>query len=275
MPEGSRMGEMEPQLTEAEQKEAEERSSVTVHVVHEAVRREGEEELKRSNSALGWSGLAAGLSMGFSLMTEGVLRAALPDSAWRPLITKLGYSAGFVLVILGRQQLFTENTLTPILPLLHKTQGATLRNVLRLWVAVFLANMAGTLAVAWVLGNSGMFEPNVRAAFVDIGRESIAPGFGMVLLRGVFAGWLIAMLVWVLPFAETARFFVIVFLTWIIGIARFSHVVAGSVDVFVLAWSGQASFAHAIGGFVLPALIGNVLGGVSLVAALNHAQVVS
>src|SRR3954453_15777078 len=93
-------------LSEAEQKEAQERSSVTVHVVHEAVRREGEEELKRSPSALFWSGLAAGLSMSFLLISEGILRARLPDVPWRPLIAKFGYCAGFVLVILGRQQLF-------------------------------------------------------------------------------------------------------------------------------------------------------------------------
>src|SRR3954451_19173957 len=98
------------ELTPDEKKEAETRSSVTPHVVHEAVRREGEEELKRSNSALAWSGLAAGLSMGFSLIGEGILRSRLPDAPWRPLIAKFGYSAGFLLVILGRQQLFTENT---------------------------------------------------------------------------------------------------------------------------------------------------------------------
>src|SRR3954465_414824 len=103
-------------LSEVELQEAQEKSSVTVHVVHEAVRREGEEELKRTNSALAWSGLAAGLSIGFSVILEGLLRAKLPDSPWRPVISKFGYSAGFVLVILGRQQLFTENTLTPILP---------------------------------------------------------------------------------------------------------------------------------------------------------------
>src|SRR4051812_14145743 len=137
------------QLSDKELEEAEERSSVTVHVVHEAVRREGEEELKRSTSALAWSGLAAGLSMGFSIIAEGLLRSKLPDTPWRPVITKLGYSAGFVLVILGRQQLFTENTLTPMLPLFHKKDTATLWNVMRLWSVVLLANMAGALAIAW------------------------------------------------------------------------------------------------------------------------------
>jgi len=261
------------QLNEEELKEAQERSSVTVAVVHEAVRREGEEELKRSSSALAWSGLAAGLSMGFSLVGEGVLRARLPDAPWSPLISKFGYSAGFVLAILGRQQLFTENTLTPILPLLHRRDRRTFFNVARLWLVVLLSNVVGALVIAWVLGNTDVFSPTVRKAFAEIGHESVDLGFGLVVLRGIFAGWLLAMLVWVLPFAEHARFFVIVGLTWLIGVSGFSHVVAGSIEALYLASTGGASWAHAVGGYIIPALIGNILGGVSLVAALNHAQV--
>jgi formate/nitrite transporter FocA (FNT family) len=262
-------------LSEAELEEAKERSSVAVHIVHEAVRREGEEELKRTSSALAWSGLAAGLSIGFSVILEGLLRSKLPDAPWRPLIAKFGYSAGFVLVILGRQQLFTENTLTPMLPLFHKKDRATLTNVARLWTIVFFANMVGTLAIAWTIGNTGAFAPEVRKAFADIGRESIAAGFGLVVLRGIFAGWLMAMLVWVLPFAETGRFFVIVGITWLIALGGFAHVVAGAVDVLFLATTGITPWQHAIGGFIVPALIGNVIGGVALVAVINHAQVVS
>jgi formate/nitrite transporter FocA (FNT family) len=262
-------------LSEAELEEAEERSSVTVHVVHEAVRREGEEELRRSSAALAWSGLSAGLSIGFSVVLEGLLRSKLPDAPWRPVISKFGYSAGFVLVILGRQQLFTEDTLTPMLPLFHKRDMATFRNVARLWTIVFLANMAGALAMAWALGNTEAFPPDVRKAFVEIGQESMSAGFGVVLLRGIFAGWLMAMLVWVLPFAETARFFVIVAVTWLIGLGGFAHVVAGAVDVFLLATTGLTPWHSAIGGYIVPALIGNVIGGVTIVAVINHAQVVS
>ena len=262
-------------LTPEELKEAEQRSSVTVHVVHEAVRREGEEELRRSTSALAWSGLAAGLSMGFSLIAEGILRSRLPDAPWRPLISKFGYSAGFVLVILGRQQLFTENTLTPILPFLHVPTAAVFRNVLRLWVAVLASNLLGALIIAWALGNTNAFPPEVRTAFAAIGRETIAPAFGTVLLRGIFAGWLMAMLVWVLPFAEHARFFVIIGLTWLIAAGGFSHVIAGAIEALYLACTGAAGWGHALGGYILPALIGNIIGGVSLVAALNHAQVVA
>lgn len=267
--------ENELHLTEEEQEEAQELSSVTVHVVHEAVRREGEEELKRSSSALAWSGLAAGLSMGFSLAGEGVLRSMLPDAPWRPLISKFGYSIGFVLVILGRQQLFTENTLTPILPLLHRRDRATFAGVMRLWVVVLITNLIGALAVGWALGDTQIFDGPVRHAFTEIGRESIRLSFGLVLLRGVFAGWLIAFLVWMLPFAESSRFFVIVAIAWFIGAAGFTHVVAGSVEVFALAATGGASWQQAVLGYTLPALIGNIIGGVSMVAAINHAQVVS
>ena len=265
----------EPQLSEEELQEAREKSSVTVHVVHEAVRREGEEELKRSNSALAWSGFAAGLSIGFSAILEGLLRSSLPEAPWRPLISKLGYSAGFVLVILGRQQLFTENTLTPVLPLFQKKDRATLWNVARLWVLVFLANMLGTLAVAWTIGNTEVLVPGVRDAIAGIGKDAISPGFGLILLRGIFGGWLMALLVWVLPFAETARFFVIVSITWLISLGGFAHVVAGAVEVLFLATTGLTTWQHAVGGFIVPALIGNIIGGVALVAVINHAQVVS
>jgi formate-nitrite transporter family protein len=267
--------ENELELSPREQEEAESRSSVTVQVVHEAVKREGEEELKRSSSALAWSGLAAGLSMGFSLIAEGLLRSRLPDTPWRPLLTKFGYSAGFVLVILGRQQLFTENTLTPMLLLFHRKDQATLLNVARLWAVVLAANMAGALAIAWTLGHSGAFTPEVRSSFAALGSESMGLSFGQVVIKGVFAGWLIAMLVWMLPFAESARFFLVIAMAWLIGIGSFSHVIAGAVEVLYLACSGAAPWGSAVAGYIVPALIGNVLGGVALVAVINHAQVVS
>ena len=262
-------------LTPSEIEEAEQRSSVTPKVVHEAVRREGEQELKRTTSALSWSGLAAGLSMGFSLIAEGMLRHHLPAASWRPLVAKLGYSAGFLLVILGRQQLFTENTLTPMLPLFHKRDWPTAASVGRLWGIVLCANLVGALIVAWTLANTGVFPADVRGTFAAIAREALAQTFGQVMLRGVFAGWLIAMLVWMLPFAETGRFFVIVAMTWLIGIGGFSHVVAGAIEVLFLACGGAAPWHLVVGGYILPALLGNILGGVALVAVVNHGQVVS
>ena len=147
-----------PELTEGEKTLVEERTALRAAVVHEAIREQGEAELRRPILALAWSGLAAGLSMGFSMISQGLLQSHLPDAPWRPLITNLGYSVGFLVVILGRQQLFTENTLTVILPLLARRRASTLVAVVRLWSIVLIANLVGALAIAWLIGHSSVFE---------------------------------------------------------------------------------------------------------------------
>ncbi len=266
---------VEEEKKQSEHEEAEERSSPSGAVVYKAILKEGEEELERSSSALFWSGLAAGLSMSFSMVAEGLLAYYLPDHHWRPLLAKFGYSAGFLIVILGRQQLFTENTLTPILPLLQKKPNATILNVGRLWIIVLLANLIGALVMAFVIANTTAFESEVRHVFAELGHKAIEPGFGTVLLRGIFAGWLIALMVWLLPFAETARVWVIILITYLVGLGHFSHIIAGAVTTFTLAAMGEAKWLDVLGGFILPTLIGNIIGGVTLVAMLNHAQIVA
>lgn len=268
-------GRMTKTQKQAEQKDADERSAPSGKIVYKAILKEGEEELARPSSALFWSGLAAGLSMGFSMIAEGLLQAYLPDSHWRPLVAKFGYSVGFLIVILGRQQLFTENTLTPILPLLQRKPSATLSNVLRLWGVVLIANLLGAMVIAIVAARTNAFDPEVRAAFAEIGTKAMEYGFGTMLLRGIFAGWLIALMVWLLPFAESARVWVIIFITYIVGLGHLSHIIAGSVETFTLAAMGHASWLTVLGSYIVPTLIGNILGGVTLVATLNHAQVVA
>ncbi|HEY7295886.1 MAG TPA: formate/nitrite transporter family protein [Dehalococcoidia bacterium] len=263
------------ELKEREHEEAEQRSAVRAPVVYEAIRREGEDELRRPARALAWSGFAAGLSMGFSLVAQGLLRAGLPDEPWRPLVANLGYCVGFLIVILGRQQLFTENTLTVILPLLARRSGAMLLRVARLWAVVLAANLAGALLFAWVIGNTDVFRAAPRQAFAEIGRAALSGSFGTVVLRGIFAGWLIALMVWLLPAAESARVQIIIIVTYIVGLAGLAHIIAGSVEVLYLVTTGGASWPDFLGRFMLPTLLGNIVGGVSLVAALNHAQVVA
>jgi formate/nitrite transporter FocA (FNT family) len=258
---------------EKEKEEAEERSSPSGTVVYHAIRSEG--ELKRPTAALMWSGLAAGLSMGFSFVTEALLHAHIPDASWRPLIVNFGYSVGFLIVVLGRQQLFTENTLTVILPLLVKRDRSTLRNVARLWVTVFLANIAGALLFALVLAKTNAFDSNMAEAFKALGDEATRAGFATTLLRGILGGWLIAMMVWLLPFAESGRVWVIIIITYLVGLGGFSHVIAGSTEAMYLAFIGRISWLQCVDGYIVPALIGNTIGGVSLVAAINHAQVVA
>jgi formate-nitrite transporter family protein len=255
--------------------EAKERSAPTGRVVYEAIMEEGESELSRSSSALAYSGLAAGLSMGFSFLVPAYLHSHLPEGKWTPLITSFGYTIGFLLVILGRQQLFTENTLTVILPLFREFTMKTLGNVARLWVVVFLANLAGGLIFAFVLAKTHLVDKEVYDALTVVARKALGESFTVTLLRGIVAGWLVALLVWLLPFAETARVWVIIILTYIIGLGHLSHVIAGAIEAAFLSFTHQRSWLDFAFGFVVPALLGNIIGGVTLVAALNHAQVVS
>ncbi len=264
-----------PELTEKQKEEAEERTSVSAVVVHETIRQDGEEELNRPISALAWSGLAAGMSMGFSLVAQALFFTYLPDTQWRHLIVSLGYPLGFLIVIVGRQQLFTENTLTAIIPLLARRNLSTFALVLRLWITVLVANMVGAHLFAWVVGNTPMFKPDIQHAMLILGKDAANVTFGTAILRGIFAGWLIAMVVWMLAAIDTGRIAVILILTYIVGLAGLTHIVAGAVEVLFLVMVGVKSWWAIAWGYLLPTLIGNIIGGVSLTAAVNHAQVVA
>ena len=258
---------------ESESEEVQERTSPGGHIVYAAVYEEGMHELERTNSALAWSGIAAGLAMGFSLLTEGVLRSRLPDAPWRPLIEKFGYSIGFLMVVLGRQQLFTENTLTVILPLLRKPRMRMFINVARLWSIVLCFNLLGTFVIAWIMGNTNMVSPEVRHAMQEIGHTTMSPDFGTLVIRGIFAGFMIAIMVWLLPFAETARVSVIIIITYVVGIAELAHVIVGSVDAFYMVAIGQKSMLDYFA-YMGPVLLGNIIGGSTIVATIAHAQYV-
>lgn len=259
--------------TKAERKQVEDRKAIGAHVVYETIRREGEEELKRPATALAWSALAAGLSMGFSFITEALLMARLPDQPWRPLIARSGYCVGFLIVILGRQQLFTENTLTVVLPLLVRKDLSTLLRMLRLWIVVLSANLLGTFLFALCVAKIALFEPSVQQCLTEIGAGHLGASFGKVLMRSIFAGWLIALMVWLLPGAESSKVFIIVVITYLVGISGFNHIIAGSTTMFFLIATKSLSWSAYTLHFFIPTLIGNMIGGLSLVAALGHAQV--
>ena len=268
-----RAGEVKP-ATEAEERvEAEHRSSPSGAIVYKAILKEGEEELERTTSALFWSGVAAGLAMGFSMFAQAFMISHLPDSDWRPLVSALGYSTGYLIVILGRQQLFTENTLTPVLPLLQRKPNATFGNVMRLWVIVLVSNLIGAVVISLVAAHTTAFNAEVKDAIAGIGEKAMSLEYGTIVLRGIFAGWLIALIVWLLPFAESARLWVIIIITYLVGIGEFTHCIAGSIDVYTYAAMGHTSWFDAFAYYTVPAFIGNVIGGLALVTALNHGQV--
>jgi formate-nitrite transporter family protein len=261
-------------LSDQQRKEVESQSRPNAALIHETIRAEGQSELERTAAALLLSGLAAGLSMGFSLVVQGELHAALPVGPARVVLTPFGYTIGFLIVVLGRQQLFTENTLTPILQLLHNRDLSTLVRVVRLWVLVLGANIVGTWLFAIAVAHTAIFGPDVTQAFAEVSRSSVEASFGPTFIRGIFAGWLIALMVWLLPASNGSRPLIIIIITYVVGLSGFAHIIAGSVECAFLVQIGEASIYEFMIGFFVPTLLGNVVGGVALVAALNYGQVV-
>lgn len=264
-----------PALDGEEERRVSDEQKLDAALTHEVIRREAVRELNRSPLALAWSGGAAGLAMGLSPLAMAALRHGLPDAPWRPLVAGLGYSVGFLVVTLGSQQLYTENTLRPVVPFMAHRTRRMLRKVLVLWGVVLLANLLGAFAFAWAAARTVVLPSELQEAIRNVALEGTSRDWLGVFASGIAAGWLIALMVWMLPAASNAQMAVIVLMTWLVAVAKLSHVVVGSVESFYLVALGERAAGAALGGYVLPALLGNTLGGVTLVAALNHAQVKS
>jgi len=265
--------ESENQITAREAEDIEERSSPRTPVIYEIVSRLGEEEMARPITSLWWSGVAAGLSISFSLLAQAIIQTHIPETPWRPLISDFGYTVGFVMVVMSRQQLFTENTITAVLPVIADLNIANLAKLTRMWAVVLVANFAGTLFAALVCTFAPVLSLDLYHGMLDISRQIIGHSFGEMFFRGVAAGYLIAAMVWLIPSAEGAQFFVVVLMTWLIPAGSFMHIIAGSVESFLLVLNGQLAWSAMITGFVLPVLAGNIVGGTALFALIAYAQV--
>ena len=223
--------------------------------------------------SLWWSGVAAGLSISFSLLAQAILQSDLPDTRWTPLVAALGYSIGFVMVVMSRQQLFTENTITAVLPVMAEFNIGNLVQLARMWIVVLFANLAGTLFAALFCTLTPVLTPDLYRGMLQISHQIVGRGFVEMFFRGIAAGFLIAAMVWLIPGAETAQFYVIVLMTWLIAAGNFIHIVAGSVEAFLLVLNGELYWLAMITQFIFPVLAGNVVGGTALFALIAYAQV--
>lgn len=273
--EAKREGEGDDAAQKAEQ-EAEtkaERLPLRAAMIFEIIRREGSGELSRGLPALWWSGVAAGLSIGTSVIAKAMLMAKLPDAPWAHLVSSLGYSTGFLIVIMARQQLFTENTLTAVLPVIARMQPNWFLALMRLWGIVLTANIVGCFVFALFMSQTSVLGPDVSAAVVKIGRHLMENTALENAVRALPAGFLIAALVWMLPSAESNEFAIITLMTYLIALGDFTHVIAGSAEMLYMGLIGEASFWQISAIFFLPTLAGNVIGGTALFAVISYAQV--
>jgi formate/nitrite transporter FocA (FNT family) len=272
---GPDAGSNSPHLDDGEQKQAAQHASPRALVIHEVVREEGEVAMERTAGSLVMSALAAGLSMGFSFLAQAVIESSLPETPWRSLVTAFGYTVGFVIVILGQQQLFTESTLSAVLPILTRRDMTTVAKTARLWMLVLFGNLVGTWIFAVMLQIPGVFADDVVRALGELAELPYSGTFMVTVVRAVFAGWLIALMVWLLPSARSARLVTILLITYVVGMSKLSHVIAGSVEATYGVLLGEASALDYVRGFFLPTLLGNMIGGISLVAIINHGSVVA
>ena len=241
--------------------------------VFEFIRREGVDELRRPPSALVMSALIAGLALGFSVLGKGLFHLYLPDATWRPLVENLGYSIGFLIVIMGRMQLFTENTITAVTPFLARPNRIVFQRLMRLWGIVLFFNLLGAAVCGWIFLQFRYLNPDLYQSLLDISHHALDKPFLHLVLLGIGAGWLIAALVWMMPNANGGKITLIIVVTWLISLAEFSHVIAGTGEASLLVLAGEISFAKALFGFTLPALIGNIVGGTLIFTVLIWAQI--
>ncbi|WP_428487404.1 formate/nitrite transporter family protein [Rhodopila sp.] len=269
----SEAGEASPHLDRREQRQAAAAAPMGPLVIHEIVRAQGEEELERSFGGLAWSGFAAGASIGFSFVVQATLQGALPDTPWSRLVSGFGYCIGFLIVILGRQQLFTETTLTAVIPALTRRNVSTLLQTLRVWAIVLIANIAATWMFAALAAWFDVFPAATVTAMNMLSAHTMEHSFWHTVLTAGSAGWLIGLMVWLLPGAGPSRPLIIILLTYVVAVCQFPHVIAGSVEAAFGVLSGHATFAGYLLGFLVPTLLGNSVGGTILAALFNHAPV--
>lgn len=261
-------------LTADEAREVDRRQGAASRVVHEVIRREGDEELGRPALSLMFSGFAGGIGICASVLGKGLLESHLPsDAAWAPAVAALGYPLGFLIVVMGRLQLFTESTLSPVIPIFTNPSARHLKQLARLWSIVFVANVVGTLAIAVMTHFAWIGTPEVSAAMLETSRELARLSGWDAVKAGIPAGFLMAAIAWSLPTGRRQEFFLIFAFTYFIALGGFAHVVAGACEAWILWMAGEVTLGWVIGGFLLPALLGNILGGTVLFALLAHAQV--
>lgn len=251
----------------------EEHERLSQHLIYEIIRRDGIEELMRPFKSLFLSGVGAGILVSFSFVCMAILQAFLPNQPWAPLVTKWGYTVGFILVILCRAQLFTENTITTVIPLFKPFTFPKLWGVIRLWHLVLAGNLVGTTLVALFLTVPGLLNLEYVMELQHISHHVASFTWQENLIRGIPSGILIASIVWMMPTARQYALFLVAFITYFIAAGDFTHIVVGSCEMMYAVLHGMATPYQYVFQFLLPVGAGNIIGGTGVFTMLGYRMV--
>jgi formate-nitrite transporter family protein len=251
---------------------ADESTRRSAHEIFVEVESNAHEELKRSARALAFSGIAGGLGMGLTGLGVASAQAVLGAGRWQEFVALLLYPVGFIAVIIGRAQLFTENTLYPVALILSERKHVL--NTLRLWVVVFIANLFGAAAFALLAIKTGALQSQISDALVRLGTNAVQGNASQIFWSGVIGGWLIALMAWIVTASHwtIGQVAIVWTLTFIVGIGHFSHCIASSGEILSAVWAGSVGIGQYLY-WLVAATIGNILGGVTFVTILNFGQV--
>ena len=260
----------EPDVAASQQKDL---SRPSAHEIYQQVAKNAKEELKRSTASLAISGFTGGIFMGLSALGVGLALARLGGSSHAFLISRMFYPLGFIVVILGRSQLFTENTLYPVALVL--TEPRQIWNTLRLWATVLPSNMLGALAFASLAGLTHSMPADVVHAIAGLGLAAVQQPAGTIFWSGVVAGWIIATAAWLVSGSHsiTGSVMVIWALTFVVGLGNFAHCIATSGEILTAVLTHQLPWL-AYPRWFGPAVAGNICGGVVMVTLLEYGQAV-
>ncbi len=244
----------------------------TAHEILQAALDNARGELDRSITKLALAGIAGGVTMGLTGLGVASIRAALGSQGSSALISFLAYPIGFIAVIIGRAQLFTENTLYPVVLVLEEPRH--LNRMLRLWAVVFAANIFGAWIFALLAARSAALQPDIRAELVHLGSSAVGGTAAHIFWSGVIGGWLIALVAWTVTASHwtIGQLTMIYILSFIVGAGHFAHCIASSCEILTSVEFGSVS-ALAFWRWLLLATLGNVCGGVFIVSLLNYGQV--
>lgn len=245
----------------------------SAHDIFQQVATNARQELKRSNTSLAISGFGGGAFMGLSALGTAIAVSLLGNAGSTQLISRMFYPLGFIVVIIGRSQLFTENTLYPVALVLAEKRH--LWNTLRLWSVVLPANVAGAVAFALLASWTTALNPAYVAALSELGLKAVEHSATSVFWSGVIGGWIIALAAWLVSGSHsiTGSVAVIWLLTYVVGLGNFAHCIASSCEILVTVLTHRAPWSVYPEWF-FPAVLGNICGGVGLVTILEYGQVI-
>lgn len=234
---------------------------------------EGIDQLNRPLEGLALSGLSAGLDIGFGPFLMAVvvtLTGATFSDALTSLLTANAYAVGFLFVVVGRSELFTEHTTLAVVPVL--SGDASVEKLARLWTTVWLTNVVGGIAFAalavYIGPRLGTVDPE---AFTTLAHHMVSHSAWVLFVSAVLAGWLMGLMTWLVAAgqntASQAAFVWIV--AFVIGISNLPHSIAGSVEVLFGVFTGGVSVG-AFATFLAASTVGNALGGSVFVGLLKY-----